>query len=399
MHSHSLLALAPLRNPKCNMMTSKDIHLDLPGSRIPTDPPGDEVRPGIALCLSGGGYRAMVFHLGALWRLNELSCLSKLDRVSSVSGGSIVAAWLGLNWRQLGFNPAGVAQNFGSVVIDPIRRLASTTIDVHAILTGFCWPGLIAKRITSAYRNNLYGHHTLQDLPDRPRFVINATNVQSGVLCRFSKPYLWDYRVGKIDKPAIPLAIAVAASSAFPPVLSPLVLPWNPCGFVPDTGLDLQKTPYTQRLVLTDGGVYDNLGLETAKSFDTILVSDGGGQFEPLGAPPTNWVSHGIRVAGLVDNQVRSLRKRQLIDSYISQKRKGTYWGIRTELKDYHLSDALPFADAQAKELADIPTRLKKLPADLQEGLINWGYVVCDTAIRKHVLPGVPPPARLPYVV
>ena len=42
---------------------------------------------GLALCLSGGGYRAMLFHLGTLWRLNELGYLPKLDRISSVSGG------------------------------------------------------------------------------------------------------------------------------------------------------------------------------------------------------------------------------------------------------------------------------------------------------------------------
>jgi len=43
-----------------------------PVRRLPTDPPGDNPEPGVALCLSGGGYRAMVFHVGALWRLNEL---------------------------------------------------------------------------------------------------------------------------------------------------------------------------------------------------------------------------------------------------------------------------------------------------------------------------------------
>src|SRR5262245_28221555 len=48
-------------------------------------------KPGIALCLSGGGYRAMLFHLGALWRLNEAGLLSQLKRISSVSGGSITA--------------------------------------------------------------------------------------------------------------------------------------------------------------------------------------------------------------------------------------------------------------------------------------------------------------------
>ena len=44
--------------------------------------------PGVALCLSGGGYRAMLFHLGALWRLNDAGLLRGLVRISSVSGGS-----------------------------------------------------------------------------------------------------------------------------------------------------------------------------------------------------------------------------------------------------------------------------------------------------------------------
>ena len=57
--------------------------------------------PGIALCLSGGGYRAMLFHLGALWRLNEIGYLPKLERISSVSGGSITAGVLGLKWERL----------------------------------------------------------------------------------------------------------------------------------------------------------------------------------------------------------------------------------------------------------------------------------------------------------
>src|SRR5208282_640505 len=54
------------------------------------------LEPGTALCLSGGGYRAMLFHLGSLWRLNEAGLLRKLNRISSVSGGSITAGMLGL---------------------------------------------------------------------------------------------------------------------------------------------------------------------------------------------------------------------------------------------------------------------------------------------------------------
>jgi NTE family protein len=61
------------------------------------EPDADDPRApsaGIALCLSGGGYRAMLFHLSALKRLNEIAYLPKLRRVSSVSGGSITAGVL-----------------------------------------------------------------------------------------------------------------------------------------------------------------------------------------------------------------------------------------------------------------------------------------------------------------
>ena len=67
---------------------------------------GRRPEPGTALCLSGGGYRAMLFHVGALWRLNEAGYLPKLERVSSVSGGSITAGVLGLAWPKLGFDEA-----------------------------------------------------------------------------------------------------------------------------------------------------------------------------------------------------------------------------------------------------------------------------------------------------
>ena len=77
----------------------------------------------IALCLSGGGYRAMLFHLGALMRLNELGYLVKISRFSSVSGGSITAAWLGFVWHQLDFDQRGVALNFEDVVLHPSANL------------------------------------------------------------------------------------------------------------------------------------------------------------------------------------------------------------------------------------------------------------------------------------
>ena len=78
----------------------------------------------LALCLSGGGYRAMLFHLGTLCYLNDAGYLPKLDRVSSVSGGSITAGLLALRWKQLQFDATGKATNFAAVVADPIRKMA-----------------------------------------------------------------------------------------------------------------------------------------------------------------------------------------------------------------------------------------------------------------------------------
>src|SRR5512135_1284755 len=96
---------------------------------------------GMALCLSGGGYRAMLFHLGALWRLNEAGCLPSLRRISSVSGGSIAAGVLGLNWSRLAFDANGVGRCFDAAVVVPVRSLAGRTIDLPAIMSGALLPG------------------------------------------------------------------------------------------------------------------------------------------------------------------------------------------------------------------------------------------------------------------
>ena len=363
---------------------------------IPTDT-GGEPRPGIALCLSGGGYRAMLFHLGALWRLNELAYLPKLARISSVSGGSITAGVLGHRWHALGF-VNDVATQFQTEVVTTVRAMADTTIDVGDILKGICLPGSIGERVVASYNDRLFHHATLQDLPDAPRFVINATNVQSGALWRFSKPYMWDWRVGKVSNPTVELAVAVGASSAFPPVLSPARLTLKDGDFVPGTGVDLQKPPFTEDIFLTDGGVYDNLGLETAwKEYDTILVGDGGGKMAPDPEPHTDWARHALRINDLIDNQVRSLRKRQVIGSYIAGERKGTYFGIRSDIADYPAPNALPCPADKTATLAAYPTRLAKVDGPTQQRLINWGYAICDAAMRAHVTANVSAPPTFPY--
>ncbi|MDR2872007.1 MAG: patatin-like phospholipase family protein [Xanthomonadaceae bacterium] len=353
---------------------------------------------GIALCLSGGGYRAMVFHLGVLWRLNELGFLARLDRISSVSGGSITAAMLGLKWHRLDFAD-GIAKQLIVEVIDPIRAFARKTIDIGSVAKGILLPGSVSEKVATAYRKHLFGDATLQDFPDSgPHFVINATNVQTGVLWRFSKPYMRDYLVGEVKHPTLPLATAVAASSAFPPFLSPVRLKLDPNVFTPPDDEPYHEPPYTTDVHLSDGGVYDNLGLETAwKRYGTILVSDAGGAMKPSPNPWINWVMHLKRILDIVDNQVRALRKRQLLAGFISGERQGAFWSTRSNISDYAAPDTLPCPQARTSELAAISTRLAKMPDETQERLINWGYAICDAAIRRWVAPELPAPKGFPY--
>jgi NTE family protein len=359
---------------------------------------GRRPEPGTALCLSGGGYRAMLFHVGALWRLNETGYLAELQRVSSVSGGSITAGVLALAWPKLAFDANGVAQGFQAEVVEPLRRLAGKTIDFPAIAIGLITPGVtIGERIAAAYRKHLFGGATLQDLPDRPRFVFNATNIQSGVLWRFAKPYMRDYRVGEVKSPQVDIATAVAASSAFPPFLSPVVLKLDEAAYTAGSG-ELQRPPFTTRPFLTDGGVYDNLGLETIwERYETILISDGGGHMKEQEKPKRLWPLHAFRVLGVIDSQVRALRKRSAIADFRDGRQKGTYWGIWTNISDYGLPSALPCPHDVTLRVAATPTRLGKMDAGVQERLVNWGYAVCDAALRRHVDPGLPADGAFPY--
>jgi NTE family protein len=368
---------------------------------------GGQPEEGRGLCLSGGGYRAMVFHIGGLWRLNELGLLGTLRRVSSVSGGSITAAVLGMNWKALGVTatkPSTPTETFNQYVVNPLRQLASATIDEGAIFGGIFLPGTIADHVADKYDKLLFQGRTLQDLPsddEGPRFVINATNVQSGVLMRFSKPYMRDFRVGQVLNPKLPLARAVGASSAFPPILSPAGIDAEKYGlqFEPTDGTeDLHFPPYTTMLVLSDGGVYDNLGLETVwKRYKTILVSDGGGHYKPEPEPNHDWARHAYRVLDLIDSQVRALRTRDLISLLQSHIRTGAYWGIRQELAKIDPASTFNAPLSRTTELAGYPTRLQKMDDEIQERLVNWGYAIACTSIRKFWPDAAQAPEELPY--
>jgi NTE family protein len=113
--------------------------------------------------------------------------------------------------------------------------------------------------------------------------------------------------------------------------------------------------------------------------------------------PRRLWPLQAFRVLGVIDTQVRSLRKREAVDAFIAGRRKGAYWGIRTDIADYGLSSALPCPHEATMRLASVPTRLGRMDQRTQERLINWGFAVCDAALRRHVDASLPAPAGFPY--
>ena len=363
---------------------------------LTSSPEPERVEDTRALCLSGGGYRAMLFHLGTLWYLNDAKYLEKLDRISSVSGGSITSGVLAMNWTSLAGQRFS-AEAFKQLLVDPVRKMASRTIDEPSIFAGIFGPGSINARVVGYYKDELFGEKTLQDFPDQPRFVINSTNVQTGSLFRFSKPYIGDYRVGRNLTPRVLIAQAVAASSAFPPVLSPARIDFKPGDFSTDPG-PLNQPPFSTRVVLTDGGVYDNMGIETAwKRCRTIFVSDGGGKMQPEGDPRADWARHALRINDLIDNQVRSLRKRQIVSAFESKERLGAYWGMWTDPAEYPVTSQLSLPTDRALDLARTATRLKSMPDDLQERIINFGYGMAERALRGYFDPAAKAAQAFPY--
>ena len=181
----------------------------------------------ICLAFSGGGTRAAALSYGVMNELFrtkivhngvEKSLLDEVDCISSVSGGSFTAAYYGLFGEQLfadfrtEFLERNIQGAIGGRVLNPANwfRLASpnfSRIDIAAEL----------------YDEEIFKGKRFADLQDcgRPFLILNATNLESGT--RFDFTRLHFDAMGS-DLENYPVARAVAASSAFPILLSPISL-------------------------------------------------------------------------------------------------------------------------------------------------------------------------------
>ena len=350
-------------------------------------------KAGMALCLSGGGSRAMLFHAGAILRLAEVGVLPRLDCVSAVSGGAITAGLLAKVWVRNGGPPSPTVVK--AELIEPLLDLSTKLIDVPAFIIGTILPrSSPGRRLAGALEQHLFKGFTLGDLPDKPEFVINSTNLSTGALWRFSKEFVGDYQVGGGPRPRLKVAMAIGASSSFPPFFTPFTLRFGPRTAWPLSGkLKADRVQaFRRRVDLGDGGIYDNLGLETAwKRFETVLVSDGGGTYKLNPELPTDVIRLAIRVTETIDHQVRSLRLRQIMESYDPEdktppKRKGAFWGIRTPFSKYPDRPAgIDAPEERTDELALVGTHMRGLKPEIAHRIVNWGYAISDAALRSYM--------------
>ena len=360
-------------------------------------PASSKIPNSVGLSLSGGGFRATLFHLGAIRRLNELGILPKITTASSVSGGSILNGFLASSLS----TPltAGIA-DFQNAASNPVRLFCSMDIRKWLALEAVV-PGLHnSSGLAKEYDKHLTNGKLLKDIPTKPIHIFCSTDLAFGVNWMFKRDQCGDYEAGfQNTPPDWSVATAVAASSCFPPVFKPLNLNLDPAklsgGKVPASA---QRDKTVREIAFSDGGVYDNLGLEPIwKDHEIVLSSDGGALFSIGGDTGLAWEVG--RFIGIPENQALAVRKRWLISNFNSGQLKGTYWGIGGSRASYGLEGG--YSDDLAKNyIAAIRTDLDSFSDAEASVLENHGYGLADAAIRKHVpelLPAKPPPPTVPY--
>ncbi|MEX2560798.1 MAG: patatin-like phospholipase family protein [Pirellulales bacterium] len=340
--------------------------------------------PRTALCLSGGGFRAALFHLGALRRLNELGVLSKVSTISSVSGGSILAAHLATHVRPWPAAGSPFA-DWSEKVEAPFHRFVKNDIRTTPVLKRFLlpwnWPrpSTQVKALEACYHKHLTDLK-LSDLPEQPTFVFCAADMVFGVSWVFERRRVGSYQAGYFTPPAdYPVARAVAASSCFPPVFSPLPIEVPPVQAPKGSG----KRSRLIGMSVSDGGLYDNLGLQPVEKHGTVLVSDGGQPF--VAAIPHGLFGRAKAYLNVSGKQAGALRKRLLISQFVDGIRKGTYWGIGSAVRRYRSNAAPGYSkDLATGTIAPIRTDMDAFSDAEIAVLMNHGYLLADIALEVH---------------
>ena len=159
-------------------------------------------------------------------------------------------------------------------------------------------------------------------------------------------------------------------------------------------GADLHRAPYTELAILTDGGVYDNLGLERVwKRCRTILVSNAGQNTPEIGSPTGRWVGQLFRTLFLVQQQAENSRKRILFGMNNLGQRKVAFWSIDTLISSFGVADALSLPSEATVAAATMRTRLNPFSGAEITLLLKAGYAGADASIRARGLAANSPAA------
>ena len=242
----------------------------------------------IALALSGGGARAMAFHLGCLRALCEAGILDRISTISSVSGGSVLAALYCQTPGDFDTFEAKTRHILATGLVRPAFWTAiSTTEGLKALLTVAALAAdrslaslarLILRMLGLRHRvqgdwlrrspirrrasrttilrrvfDRIFDSQTLPELrSDRPKLILVACELQAKSAFYFASDAVGSWQLGAATPEGIQIGHAVAASAAYPVALPAL-----------DEMMTFTKEGVTaeRRVILTDGGVYDNLAL------------------------------------------------------------------------------------------------------------------------------------------
>jgi predicted acylesterase/phospholipase RssA len=372
----------------------------------------------IGLALSGGGFRATLYHLGLVRFLRDAGLLQQVTHITSVSGGSIMAAHLALNWDLY----TGTSTAFDHAAQ---KLLAFARLDVrNRILRRFPLAFLLRgprrllgwsnRRLTRTglledhYEKHLYGDRSLFELPEWPQLHILATNLSEGCLCSFNRDGLWmmQEKAGRsqIDRIRVGLmtvAMAVTASSAFPGFFPPLEL----------TGQDVgARGGEFGRQAYTDGGVFDNLGvrmfrwltplLKEDMALDGVLVSDVGSRILIQTSQAGGLVRTALRSTDILMDRVWQLENENFQDTF------GFVFARITDVASSHEDSTAMHTEVQ-RQVANIRTDLDAFSPLEISCLIRQGYCIGRKACRSRTdlfgtdLPSNPPwdpipPADIP---
>ena len=378
----------------------------------------------LSLALSGGGFRATVFHLGVLARLAEDDRLEDVNFLSTVSGGSLCA---GMIFAQNGLRWPTSAEYFDSVLLTAYRLL--TTLDFQVDLIDRVLGSLDnlfdtrADDLSELMKERWGVDVPLSRLPESPRWLINTTCYETGKNWRFERFRMGDYLFGySYDTDKVQLSDAMAASAGFPGLVGALslnVAPYNWFKYLDrqeddqavdrplmDVGRQMKRKthkvdPMFPTVHLWDGGVYDNHGLEGLHDFQNgwrkdvefLLVSDAAGKSGPEEYHKGPQALFRI-ITGIMMDQVRSLRSRAIIERIVNHKDPGAFLAngnscteVLTKAKrEDALSRISPFCldDAQVKRAGAFPTVIRKLTDEEFLLLFRHGFEVADYTLYAY---------------